>query len=233
MRPPRDARLVAELRLEVVDHHRQLAVALDDVAQQERDDLLVGHRQDHVPAAAVLEPDQLRADLVVAAALPPDLGRVDDRHLHLLAADRVHLLADDLLDAVADALAERQQRVDPGAELADVAGPEQQPVRRHLGVGGIVAERGEEQVGQAHGAKDSGRAPVPAVRAQATVGDSERGTVARSAMRARSRAPASAARRRPATAPGASAGRVAQAVDVERLARERGGSERRLAIGAR
>ena len=61
------------------------------------------------------------------------------------------LLADDLLDAVVDPLAERQQRVDPGPELADVAGPEQQAVRRHLGLGRIVAEGGEEQVGEAHG----------------------------------------------------------------------------------
>ena len=36
------------------------------------------------------------------------------------------LLADDLLDALVDPEAERQQRVDPRAELADVAGPEQQ-----------------------------------------------------------------------------------------------------------
>ena len=39
----------------------------------------------------------------------------------------------------------------PGAELAEVAGPDEQTVRRHLGVGRIVAERGEEQVAQAHG----------------------------------------------------------------------------------
>ena len=50
---------------------------------------------------------------VVAAALPPEVGRMDDRHLHLLAADRVHLLADDLLDPLVDPEAERQQRVDP------------------------------------------------------------------------------------------------------------------------
>ena len=76
---------------------------------------------------------------------------MDDRHLHLLAADGVLLLADDLLDAVADALAERQQRVDPGAQLAQVARTQEQPMGRHLGIGGVVAERGEEQVGQAHG----------------------------------------------------------------------------------
>ena len=48
--PTPGARLVAELRLEVVDHHRQLAVALDEVAEQQRDDLLVGEREDHVRA---------------------------------------------------------------------------------------------------------------------------------------------------------------------------------------
>ena len=125
---------------------RELAPRADDVGQQQPDDLLVGHRQDHVASVAVLEPGQLGPDRVVAAARPPDVGRVDDRHLDLLAADRVLLLADDLLDPVVDALAERQQRVDPGTELADVAGADEQSMRRHLGIGGVVAERGEEEV---------------------------------------------------------------------------------------
>ena len=108
--PATGARLVPPLRLEVVDLLRQLPPRLDDVGQQQADDLLVGHRQDHVPPVAVLEAGQLGADRVVAAARAPDVGRVDDRHLHLLPADPVLLLADDLLDAVVDALAERQQR---------------------------------------------------------------------------------------------------------------------------
>ena len=120
--------------------------------EEQRDDLLVGHREDHVAIVAVLEPDQLRPDLEVAPALLPHLGGVDDRHLHLLGADPVLLLADDLFDAFVGSEPERQQRVDPRPELADVAGPEQQPVRGHLGVGGVVAKRREEQVGQAHGA---------------------------------------------------------------------------------
>ena len=144
--PAPGARLVAPLRLEVIDHHRQLAVRLDDVGQEDPDDLLVGHREDHVPAVAILEPGQLGADRVVATAGPPDVGRVHDRHLHLLATDRVLLLADDLLDPVVDALAERQQRVDPGTELADIAGPDEQAVRRHLRVGGVVAQGREEQL---------------------------------------------------------------------------------------
>ena len=39
----------------------------------------------------------------------------------------------------------------PGSELADVAGPDEQAVRRHLGLGRVVAERGEEELAQAHG----------------------------------------------------------------------------------
>ena len=60
--------LVAPLRLEVIDHHRELAVRLHDVGEQERDDLLVGHREDHVAAVAVLEAAHLGPDGVVATA---------------------------------------------------------------------------------------------------------------------------------------------------------------------
>ena len=52
------------------------------------------------------EAHELGAVVVPAARLLPDLGRLHDRHQHLLAADRVHLLAHDLLD-LADASASR------------------------------------------------------------------------------------------------------------------------------
>ncbi len=69
-----------------------------------------------------------------------------DRHLHLLPADRLDLLTDHLLDALLDAKAERQERVDPRTELADVSGAHEEPMRRHLGLGGVVAQGGEEQL---------------------------------------------------------------------------------------
>ena len=143
--PAARARLVAELGLEVVDDQRQLAVALHEVAQQVGDHLLVGHGQHHVAPGSVLEADHLGADLRVAARLAPQVGGVHDRHLHLLPADGVDLLADDLLDALLHPEAERQQGVDAGAELAQVAGAHQQPMRRHLGVGRVVAQGGEEE----------------------------------------------------------------------------------------
>ena len=116
-----------------------------------------GHRQDHLAPVTVLEPGQLGTDRVVASARFPDVGRMDDRHLDLLAADPVHLLADDLLDPLVHAESERQEGIDPGSELADVARPDEQPVRRHLGVGGIVAETREEEPGETHGAKNTRR----------------------------------------------------------------------------
>ena len=99
------------------------------------------------------------SDRVEPAARAPDVGGVDDRHLHLLAADRVLLLADDLLDPVVDPLAERQQRVDPGTELADVARADEQAVRRHLGVGRIVAKGAEEELGETHPRRIAGAPP--------------------------------------------------------------------------
>ncbi len=149
--PTPAARLVAELRLEVVDDHGQLAIRLDDVLEEQRDDLLVSHRQDHVPFAAVLEADHLRADLEVATAVLPDLGRMDHRHLHLLAADPVDLLADHLLDAVGRPFAQGQQRVDARSELTDIAGAQQQSMRRHLRFGWVVAQGGEEEGRKSHG----------------------------------------------------------------------------------
>jgi hypothetical protein len=142
--------LVAELRLEVIDDHRQLAIAAHQVAREVGDDLLVRHRDHGIATGAVLEADHLGPDLLVATRLAPQLGRMDDGHLHLLAADPVDLLADDLFHPLRHAEAQRQQRVQPRAQLADVPGAQQQPMRRHLRLGRIVAKRGEEQVGETH-----------------------------------------------------------------------------------
>src|SRR5690606_18567260 len=85
----------------------------------------------------------------------PEVGGVDDRHLHLLPADGVDLLADHLLDPLLDPEPERQQRVDAGAELPDVAGAHEQAVRNHLGLRRIVPQGHEEELRQAHQAATS------------------------------------------------------------------------------
>src|SRR6185437_12237312 len=61
-------RLVALLDRHVVEHLRQLPVALQ-LAGVEGDRLLVGHREDEVRALAVLEPEDL-LDVITARLLP-------------------------------------------------------------------------------------------------------------------------------------------------------------------
>ena len=140
------ARLVAPLGLEVVDDLRELAVGVDLLPGEVGDDLLVRHREDHVAVGAVLEAGQLRTDRVIPATLAPDLGRVDDRHQHLLPADRVHLLADDLLDLLDDAVTQRQQAEEPGAERSDHRGAQHELVADDLDVARRFAQGAAEHV---------------------------------------------------------------------------------------
>ena len=103
------------------------------------------HAQAEVAAEAVLQAEHVVAHDVPAAGFLPDLGRIQRRQEHLLAADGVHLLAHDLLDLQQRALRQKQVVVDSGRELADVAGAQQQLVAGDLGLGGVFAQRGDEQ----------------------------------------------------------------------------------------
>src|ERR1700722_15379492 len=143
--------LVAQLGLDLVPHLRQVAVGLE-LGGQVGDDLLVRHAEGQVSAAPVLEPEHLVAHQVPAAGQLPQLGRVHDRHHDLLGADPVHLLADDLDDLEPDPLAEGQQRVVPGHQRADEAGPEQQAVAGRARVCRVVAQRRDVHRGPAHAA---------------------------------------------------------------------------------
>ena len=136
---------VAFLDREVVEDLRELPVALD-LAGVERHRLLMGHREDEPASGAVLEPEDLGG---VAAGRLPELRRSQDRHEHLLAADRVHLLADDLLDLPVHSPPEREERPDSRADLADVPPADEQLVRDGLRVSGCLAQRGDEELGLA------------------------------------------------------------------------------------
>jgi hypothetical protein len=57
-----------------------------------------------------------------------------------------HLFADDRLDLRLHPQAQRQPREDTRRGTPDVAGANQEPVARDLGVGGVFAERAEEEV---------------------------------------------------------------------------------------
>ena len=137
--PGARACLVAPFGLDVVDQGGQLPVRAHDAAREVGDDLLVRHGEHHVVIGLILEPPHLRADLIPAAGGLPQIGRMDDRHRHLLAADPVHLLPHDVLDLGQGATGEREIREDAGAELADEAGAHQQLVAGDLGVTGSLA----------------------------------------------------------------------------------------------
>ena len=147
--PAQDARprprLVAVLRLDLVEDHRVVPVGavlpLDELGEQ----LLVGGTEQVVAALAVLEPEDVGPVLGPAAGGLVGLARQQRGQVDLLGADGVHLLAHDLLDAPQHLQPQRQPRVDARGDAADVAGADEQLVARHLGVGRVVAEGAQEQ----------------------------------------------------------------------------------------
>ena len=127
-------RLVAELGLDLVERHRELAIRLDEVADDVRHRLLVGRAEDDVAVAAEGEFHQDSAHVAVAAGLLPDLHRLQRGHEQLQGAGGVHLLADDPRRLVQHAEAEREVGVGPRAELTDHAGAEEQDMAGRDGV---------------------------------------------------------------------------------------------------
>ncbi len=121
-------RLVAVLRLDLVDRERQVLVGVVEVLHHEGEHLLVGRAEQVVGALAVLEPED------AVAVLGPPVGRLvgllgqQRRERQLLGADAVHLLADDVLDLAQHLQAQRQPGVDAGRGAADVAGADEEPV---------------------------------------------------------------------------------------------------------
>ncbi len=66
--------------------------------------------------------------------------------MHFVRPRVRHLFADDLLDARLDLQTQRQPGEDARRGTADVAGADEQTVRRDLGIGRVFAECAEEEV---------------------------------------------------------------------------------------
>ena len=130
--------------------------------------------EQEVVAPAVLQPEEVGAVLGPAAGRLVGLAGQQRREVHLLRAHRVHLLADDALDVAEDPEAQRQPGEPAGRGPPDVAGADEQPVARDLGVGRVVTQGPQEQGRhpQQHAAKSPRRGerfpspgrPVDAVR---------------------------------------------------------------------
>ncbi len=148
--PGTRARVVTPLDLDLEDQLGQLAVGADLARGEARHHLLVGHGEHHLPVAPVPQPGQLGADLLVPPTLLPQLGRVHDRERDLHAADGGELLAQYLLYVHHRPPAEGQVGEHTLAELAHVAGAEQELVTRRLDPGGRLPQRLTEQPRHPH-----------------------------------------------------------------------------------
>jgi hypothetical protein len=113
-----------------------------------------------------LDAQHLLAVGLVAAALAPEVGRLQRRHQHFDRAGTVLLLAHDLLDIVENAPADRQPGINACGLLADQSGAQHQPVRHDLRLFRRLPKRGQEVSGETH---DSGGSVVSRVgRSQST-----------------------------------------------------------------
>ena len=106
--------------------------------------------QTQLPAAAILDLEHLLAVRLPSPGELPGLGQHQDRHPDLLGTGRVHLFPDDGLGLRQRPEPQRQPRVDPRHQLADVRRPQQQAMRRHLRLGGCLAKGPGEQLRRAH-----------------------------------------------------------------------------------
>ena len=149
--------LVAELRLDLVEVPRELAVAFHFAAHDVGDHLLVGRADHEVAVMPVLEAQEFRAVLFPAARFFPELGGLNRGHEEFDGPGAVHLLADDALDLAQSPQTHGHPGIDAGCEAADQAGPEHQTLGDDLRVGGGFLEGGDEELAGAHGEKARNR----------------------------------------------------------------------------
>ena len=143
------AGLVAELDLDLVHGEGQLPVGVDLGADGDRHHLLVGGAEDEGAASSL---DDHRRQGVAAEeggppALFPQLDGVEGREQQLLAAGRVELLTDDALDPLQHPEPQREEGVDARSQPPDVAGPDEQLMAGHFGVGRRLAQGARRAAG--------------------------------------------------------------------------------------
>ena len=162
--PAQDARtrpgLVAILCLDLEQQQREVLVGAVLPLDGEGEQLLVGRPQQVVVHPAVLEPEHPVAVLGPAVGGLVRRARQQRREQDLLTADGHHLLAHDRLDAAQHPQPQRQPAVQTRCDRSHVAGPDQQFVAGDFGVGWVVAQGPQEQLG--HPGDHSGQPNHPA-----------------------------------------------------------------------
>ena len=93
---PRSA-FVAEFGLYLIDHERQLLIAVNRVARKLYRRFLVSHAENVISAVTVLKPHHFVAYRRISSGFFPHLARHNHGEHALLPFHRVHLLADNVL----------------------------------------------------------------------------------------------------------------------------------------
>ena len=143
--PGARARLVTELRLDLEERQREVLVGRVEVLDEQREHFLVRRSEEEVCTPTIVEAEQRVAVLGPATARLVRLARQERGDVHLLESGGGHLLAYDALEVLEHDPPEGEPREAARCGAADVAGPDEQPVARHLGVGRVVAEGSQEQ----------------------------------------------------------------------------------------
>ena len=138
-------RLVAVLGLDLVEDDGQVLVGGVLALDEQREHLLVRGPEQVVRALAVLQSEQAVAVLGPAVRLLVRIARQQCREVHLLESCVVHLLAHEVLDVAIDEESERQPGEDSWRHATHVACADEQSVAGYFGVGGVVAERAQEE----------------------------------------------------------------------------------------
>ncbi len=144
------AGFVAVLGLELVEHHRQLLVAVEHVAYEVGHGLFVSHGKHHVVVVAILEAQQFFADGLVTARFAPEFSGLHHRQVHFDTANLVHFFADDVHDLLDYAETHRHHGVDTGRDGLDVTAAHEEDVGGHGGIAGRFAERHIEVLREFH-----------------------------------------------------------------------------------
>ena len=144
------ARLIAPLRLEVIDDLWHLLVALDLLHRVQVHELLMRVAHHELAAVVVFRAEGDRLQHLPPAGLLPCLRGREDGHLHLLGPDAVLLFADDPLDLLSDAEAEGQPGVKTGGERPRDRGAQHEAMPGGLSFRGRFAQGAAKELGLLH-----------------------------------------------------------------------------------
>ena len=136
--------------LDLIDHDRQLFVAVDFSTDQLHHSFFVGHAEEHCLIVTVFEAEQFFAHAFIAAGFLPEFCGQDHGHQDFLTINGVHLFPDDLFDLADNTFCHRKQRVDPGRNGADVTAADQNLVAVCFCIFGVFAQALADHLGHSH-----------------------------------------------------------------------------------